>query len=385
VIFTTVLVDLIGFGIVIPLINLYGEHLGATGWELALLGGIYSFMQFLFAPLWGALSDRIGRRPVLLISLAGSTLSYLAFGLADSKWLLIGSRAMAGICAANISAAQAYIADITPPEKRAQGMGMIGAAFGLGFTLGPPLGGIAAKYLGLSAPGFIAAAICGANLILAYWRLPESLPVERRQRGRPVSYSPINAHGMRQVFQSPILILLVPTFFLITFAFSNFEQTFTLLIQDRFGHDTAEAGFRGGMALLWLGIVGVIVQGGLIRRLVPRYGERRLMLVGASLFSGTMLVFPFIPEYWMYFPVGVLMACGLGILNPSLTGLISKNASEYNQGAVLGFNQGMGSLARTIGPIVALMTFQYHPALPYIIGGLVAGGCLLLLQRVPIK
>src|SRR3984957_9854436 len=180
IIFTTVLIDLVGFGMVIPLISLYGRHYGASGLQLPILGGIYSLMQFFFAPLWGSLSDRVGRRPILLLSLTGSTLSYLIFGLAPNyTWLLL-ARAFGGIFAANISAAQAYIADITAPEDRAKGMGLIGAAFGIGFTLGPPLGGIAAAKIGLSAPGLIAGVICGLNLILAYFRLPESFPKEKR-------------------------------------------------------------------------------------------------------------------------------------------------------------------------------------------------------------
>ena len=331
-------------------------------------------MQFVFAPMWGALSDRIGRRPVLLVSLAGSTISYLCFGIADSISLLIVSRAVGGICAANISAAQAYIADITPPEKRAQGMGLIGAAFGLGFTLGPPLGGIAAHSLGLAAPGLIAAGLCGLNFVLAVFRLAESLPVERRAAPRAWVWFPLSRNMLGVVRQSSSLSALIPAFFLITFAFSNFEQTFTLLIQARFGFSTEEASFRGGIALMWLGVVGVIVQGGLIRTLVPRFGERKLILLGAALYAVVLTVLPFLPTYGSYFVVGAVLAFGAGILNPSLSGAISKNTHPSSQGAVLGLNQGLGSLARTVGPLCGLLSFEWHPALPF----LIAGGVSLL-------
>src|SRR4051812_14088986 len=252
IIFTTVLIDLIGFGMVIPLISLYGRHYGADGLQLAILGGIYSLMQFFFAPIWGSISDRVGRRPIILLSLAGSTLSYVIFGLAPSfTWLLI-ARAFGGIFAANISTAQAYIADVTTPADRAKGMGLIGAAFGIGFTLGPPLGGIASAKLGLAAPGLIAAAICGLNFFLAIFRLPESLSSElRRKRTQAEQTFRRNwfAH-LYEAFQNPNLGFLLVTFFFVTFAFSTMEQTFSLLLQSKFQLQTGAAGLKTGLILM---------------------------------------------------------------------------------------------------------------------------------------
>ncbi len=369
VIFTTVLVDLIGFGIVIPLIALYGKHFGASAGELAILGASYSFMQFLFAPFWGTLSDRIGRRPVLLISLAGSTASYLLFAFADSLWLLIASRALAGLFAANISAAQSYIADITPPEKRAAGMGLIGAAFGLGFTLGPPIGGISSKFIGLEAPGLIAATICGINFLIACWRLPESLAVEQRRK-TPFKFLSIPAIPLMQ--RSLALKTLVPVYFLITFAFSNFEQTFTLLIQSKFGLSTVEAGYQSGLALLWLGIVGVIVQGGLIRKLAPKFGEFRLLVTGLLIYAAVLASFPYLDKYWHFYLVGFLLASGSGLLNPSLLALISRNAPADSQGGVLGVTQGIGSLARMLGPAAGLSAFSWWLPAPFLLASFVA-------------
>jgi MFS transporter, DHA1 family, tetracycline resistance protein len=372
IIFTTVLIDLIGFGMVIPLIGLYGRHYGASTLELSVLGGIYSLMQFFFSPFWGALSDRIGRRPVLLISLGGSTLSYIIFGLAPNyTWLLL-ARAVGGIFAANISTAQAYIADVTPPQDRAKGMGLIGAAFGIGFTLGPPLGGIASAQLGLAAPGLLAALICGSNLLLAVFRLPESFPKEQRALAQQTnssqtrSFSPIDLKRLTQTFQKPQLALLMTTFFSVTFAFSMMEQTFSLLFQSKFSLDTGEAGLKTGLVLMVSGILGAIVQGGLIRKLAPRFGERKLLLAGIFINIFAMGLFPFSPNFAFYFLLAIPIALGSSLVNPSLSALISKNASTHEQGSTLGISQGLGSLARATGPFLGLLSFGVSPELPYL-------------------
>ena len=230
VIFTTVFLDLIGFGMIIPLVGIYGRHFGASTIELAILGSIYSLMQFFFSPLWGKWSDKIGRRPILLMSLLGSTLSYFLFAYAQSLWLLIFSRALAGIFAANISTAQAYIADVTPLKDRAKGMGLIGAAFGIGFTLGPPVGGISAAKIGLMAPGLIAGSLCGLNLILAYFRLKESLPesVRKENAAKPkISVRLQQLQTIRRIVGDSKLFLPVVSTFIATFAFANLEQVFS--------------------------------------------------------------------------------------------------------------------------------------------------------------
>ncbi len=371
VIFSTVFVDLVGFGMVIPLIGLYGRHFGASGAELSILGAIFSLLQFCFTPFWGALSDRIGRRPVILISLLGSTLSYVMFALAPNfGWLLL-SRAFGGLFAANISAAQAYIADITKPEDRAKGMGLIGAAFGIGFTLGPPLGGIAAAKLGLAAPGLIAGAICGLNFLIAIFRLPESLTPELRAQAGKRSLSPLPVGRLIQAAKHPELLYLLMAWFFVTFAFSNMEQTFSLLFQDKFTLTTEDAGLKTGLILMAAGIIGALIQGGWIRKLVPRYGERRLILIGLALNAVALLVFPIGPTYATYFLIFLPMAVGTAFINPSLNSLISRSASASEQGATLGLSQGLGSLARALGPFCGLLTFQFHRALPYFIAAAV--------------
>ncbi len=389
ILFTTVLTDLIGFGMVIPLIGLYGLHYEAHGLQLPILGGIYSFMQFLFSPIWGYISDRVGRRPILLLSLAGSTLSYLIFGLAPNySWLLI-SRAFGGIFAANISTAQAYVADVTSPAERAKGMGLIGAAFGIGFTLGPPLGGIASAQLGLAAPGLIASGICGLNLLLAIFRLPESLAPENRQTQktqRKRTLLPLNLPQlMASLLKKEELGFFLITFFLVTFAFSILEQTFSLLFQVKFHLETGEAGLKTGFILMTAGVLGALVQGGLIRRLVPRFGERKLLFAGLIFNLIAIVLFPFMTSYPPYFILSIPLALGSALINPSLSALISQSVGVRDQGSVLGLSQGLGSLARAGGPFCGLLTFAIRPELPYFIAGCITLSLVVLSPKLILK
>jgi len=378
VIFTTVLLDLIGFGIVIPLVSLYGRHFGAGALELALLGAIYSLMQFLFAPFWGNLSDTWGRRPILLVSLAGSTLSYVVFAFAPHYSWLILSRAFAGLFGANISAAQAYIADITPPEERARGMGLIGAAFGIGFTLGPPLGGFAAAKFGLAAPGLIAAFLCGANLLLAFFRLPESLRPDLRKKATRRNYSPLNMDAVRLTLQHPLLWLAISMFFIQTFAFANMEQTLTLLLQTRLSLPTEAAGLKSGFLLMWAGILSASIQGGMIRPITRRFGEYKTLLAGLGLNALGLLAIGFAPSYWVFFLCVVPMTGGTALLSPSLMAMISRSAPAYEQGAVLGLTQGLASLARAIGPFCGMLLFVSWTPAPFLLASALSLSMFLL-------
>lgn len=386
VIFTTVFLDLVGFGIIIPLVGIYGKHYGASTLELAVLASIYSLMQFFFSPIWGRMSDRIGRRPILLMSLAGSTLSYFLFAYADSLLMLIACRALAGIFAANISTAQAYIADVTEPKDRAKGMGLIGAAFGIGFTIGPPIGGISVAKLGLSAPGIIAGTFCGLNLILAYFRLKESLPEEVRALNQANSDSKkgnrlAQWETLKRVSQDSRLLLPVLATFFATFAFANFEQVFSLFVQNKFNFPTETAAYKTGMILMWCGILGALVQGGLIRRLVPKYGESKLAAIGFFIQAFAILFFALTPTYRLFFLTAVPLALGSGFINPTLSALVSKRSGVAEQGAVIGLKEGMSSLARILGPFVGLMAFGVSSTLPFFIGA----GTVLLLALVWVK
>ncbi len=373
VIFTTVFLDLVGFGIIIPLVGIYGRDFGANTYELALLGSIYSLMQFFFSPIWGRLSDRHGRRPIILMSLAGSVLSYFLFAFSHTLWLLILSRALAGIFAANISTAQAYIADVTKPEDRAKGMGLIGAAFGIGFTLGPPIGGISVSKLGLAAPGIIAGTFCLLNLILAYFRLDESLSPELQAQARaskPRSGRIAQFETFKTVRHNPALVLAIVSTFFATFAFSNLEQVFSLFIQTKFTLATEEAAYKTGMILMWSGILGALIQGGLIRRLVPKYGEAKLLTIGLFVQGIAMLMFSQSPTYFSFFITAVPLAFGSGLINPTLASLVSKGAAQHEQGAVIGLKEGMSSLARIFGPLSGLLAFGLKASLPFYIGSL---------------
>lgn len=374
VVFSTVLIDLIGFGIVIPLIGLYGRHFGASATQLALLGGIYSLLQFFFAPLWGALSDRIGRRPVLLTSIFGLSMSYFAFAFAPSfEWLLI-SRIIGGICAANISTAQACVADITTRANRAKGMGLIGAAFGIGFTIGPPLGGIASAKLGLAAPGIIAGSLGLLNFILAYFRLPETFTPEKRAlipANRKRSLAPIPFEAIRAIESNGHLLFLYMCYFFVTLAFSNMEQTFSLLFQAKFDLDTREAGLQSGLVLMWAGFLGAVIQGGMIRRLVPKFGEQNLILFGLFAYAFALIIFPYTPTYSLFYLSVLPLTIGSSLINPSLASLTSKAASDTEQGLVLGLSQGLGSLARAIGPMVGMLLFAKDIHFPYWLGCLI--------------
>lgn len=382
IVFTTVFMDLVGFGMIIPLQAVFGKELGASGWQLGLLGAAYPLAQFFFAPFWGQLSDRHGRRPILLMSLTGSTLAYLGFAAATwwaSLPLLMLTRAFQGAFAANISAAQAYIADITPPEKRAGGMAMIGAAFGIGFILGPVLGGLSMKYLGSLAPGLIAAGICGLNLFATFLRLPESLSgkIQKANQKQPFrAYDPLNVAQLRKAAQHPYLgLLLVMTFLQIT-AFGGMEQVFALFFKDHLQLSPEDAGLRTGYALAFVGVLSAIIQGGFIRKLTPRFGERRLLVAGLILFCSGIFLMPYGPNYSSYFLILLPLAIGRSFIDPSTSALVSKAASAAEQGRTFGTFQGLSSLARVVGPFVGLTVFETHKALPFHLGGVL---CLIVL------
>src|SRR5215472_7763959 len=326
-IFLTVFVDLVGFGIIMPLLPFYAEHFQASPETVTLLMAIYSFMQFFSAPLWGGLSDRHGRKPVLLASLMGIALSYLWIAFAQSLWALFAARGLAGIMAGNIAAAQAYIADVTPAEKRAQGMGLIGAAFGLGFILGPAIGGLLAgadpahpNFLG---PGLMAAGLSCAALFFAAATLKESLDPERRakiaMRPRP-SRLAVLAAG----FNDRELRLSIALLFLVTFVFAGMESTFALWSERAFGWGAAQNGY----VFAYTGILAALVQGGLIRHLAPRFGENLLVLQGAVALALGLLAIPFARSLLPLLVAMALLAYGAGVSNPSLASLISLKSPE---------------------------------------------------------
>ncbi len=481
IIFLTVFIDLIGFGIVLPLLPTYAEHYGAEGFTIGAIIASYSLMQFFFAPFWGRLSDRIGRRPVILLSTAGSVVAYGLFGLSafytgqTGLWILLGSRMFAGFCGANVSVASAYIADITSAENRSKGMGLIGMAFGLGFVLGPAIGGISYSFFGLAGPGFVAGAICAVNFLLACVLLSESRPAN----GSATVQRP-RWEQWKHAFGRPQLRLLILLFFLANFCFISFEVTLPLLLgspsikADEFkqpaalqaafrepttplqqaivtefrqrqpafdvgatntpatawldalnrflqeaplqtnaairlevGHTTVpkllreaeknglsprfnrlalETAFRGSIGpqhfyfdksqisylFVFCGLVAAFVQGGLIGRLVKKFGEPKLVWMSLLVVAVAMVMIPMVSGVALLLVALALFSGGSGVNRAPTMGMISKSADAAEQGAILGVAQSVGTLARIVGPVFATTTFALQPVLPYVICASVA-------------
>ncbi len=377
-IFLTVFVDLVGFGVVIPLLPFYAEHFHAGPELVTLVMAIYSLMQFFSAPVWGRLSDRYGRKPILLVSLAGISLSYVWTGLADSLVALLAARAMAGIMAGNIAAAQAYIADVTPPERRAQGMGLVGAAFGLGFIVGPALGGVLAGAdphdPHVLAPALTSAALSLAALLFAAAFLKESLDPEARRAAAGTS-RPGRIQILVTAWRHGELRLLVMLFFLVTFAFAGLEATFAMWSERAFGWGATQNGYLFAYA----GVLSALVQGGLMRPLAKRFGERRLLIQGALAFALGLALIPLAHALPLLLVAMGLVAYGGGISNPSLSSLISLAADRRTLGSVLGISQSAASLARILGPTFAGAVFTLAGRNgPYIAGAAIMLAVLVL-------
>jgi len=375
IIFLTVLIDLVGFGLILPLIPIYSDKFHASGFMIGAIIASYSLMQFIFAPVWGRLSDRVGRRPILLGSTACACLSYVIFAIGSglsgnvALGVMLLSRLFAGICGANITVAQAYIADITPPEKRSAKMGLIGMAFGLGFILGPVLGAASTTYIGLTAPGWTAASLCALNFIWAYARLAESW--------QPAAHSVTQRPHVEQwlhILRTPRLNLLIAIFFLATFCFTCFESTIGLLIMRNFGVDTKKGLGTVSLLIAYCGVIGAGVQGGAAGRMVKRMGEPRLIAVSLFMAAVGIGVLPYLLN-WGTLLVGLgIFSIGSSLTRPPVFGMISMLAPAHEQGATMGVAQGVGSLARIVGPIFAASLFVLNAPLPYLICGTL---CLL--------
>lgn len=371
VLFLTVFVDLLGFGIIIPLLPFYAEHFSATPFVVTLLMATYSLLQFVFSPIWGRLSDRWGRRPILMVSLGGAAVAYTWFGLAGSLWTVFAARALAGAMGGNIAAAQAYIADVTTPENRARGMGMIGAAFGLGFIFGPALGGVLAggdiHALNFALPAFVAAGLSLLALVFAALALPESLDPQLRQRAKNSARQGRLASLLEAAKQGQVG-LVIGLFFLVTFAFSGMESTFAMWSERQFSWGPQQNGYLFAFA----GVMGALIQGVFIGRLTRRFGEVNLLKQGALALALGLFLVPLSSQLSLLILAMVLMAYGLGVSNPSLNSLVSRKTSAERQGSALGLTQSASSLARIVGPVWAGMSFSaWGRAWPFFSGALV--------------
>jgi DHA1 family tetracycline resistance protein-like MFS transporter len=379
ILFLIVFVDLVGFGLIIPLLPFYAERFGASPQLVTILMAVFSLMAMVSAPFWGRLSDRIGRRPVLMASMMAAALAYLWMGLASELWMLFAARAFAGLCAGNIAAAQAYIADVTPPEKRARGMGLIGAAFGLGFIVGPALGGLVAgnevATADLETPGLIAAALSAIAFLGVVLLLPESLPAavrERQARGRFAA--------LCGAFRQPVLARLLAIFFLVILAFAAMESTFALWAMREHGWGPAQIGY----VFTYVGVLSAVMQGGLIGPLTRRFGEERLLLSGLALIAIGLLVLPFSRTLPPLVLAVSALAIGMGAMQPSLNSLISRRAGAEEQGEVMGVAQSVGSLSRVLGPIIAGALFEaFGRNSPFLWGAALVAAALVLSWHLP--
>ena len=390
IIFLTVFIDLLGFGMVIPLLPIYSDHftVDETGLVLGLLMASFSAMQFVFSPLWGRLSDRIGRRPVLIIGLTGSVVFYTLFGLASvmrSLVLLFVARIGAGIAGATISTAQAYIADSTTLEKRPKGMALIGMAFGMGFTFGPLFGFLAVPSQGGEPgpwPGYAAAILSAIALGLTLFRLPESL----RPGSGSAEHSGFSWSAWQTAIQVPSIGLVLLSMFVCIFSFANFETTLSLLIKgSRHAEKTLFEFSWGGVCLTFafIGLTLSIVQGGIVRRLAGRFHEGYLAATGALIecagFGLTVLAVEYV-SVSLLFAALTAVVTGFAFMQPNLQSLLSRRSDPDKQGLVLGLGQSVSSLARILGAVISIPLFRRGAQVPYITAAiLMAAGLILVL------
>jgi multidrug resistance protein len=362
--FQTIFIDLIGFGIVLPMLPFYAQDLGATPAIIGIIVGAHPAMQLVFGPIWGRLSDRLGRRPILLLGLVGSALSYLIFAFATDLWLLLVSRMMAGIAGANISVAQAYIADTTDLENRTRGMGLVGAAFGLGFIAGPAIGGSLVQF-GYAVPGFFAAALSFANAVAAFFYLPESLLPEIRSRARARQVAGL----ARRVKDTVALIdqsevrALMGIYALATLVFAVFTTVFPMWLDTDMGYDARHAGYL----MAYFGLLMAIVQGRMIGPLARRFTERRLLVFGTGILVIAYLFFPITHGLPLLCIALIPLSLGTGINWPTLTSLSSQATEEDQQGSVLGVMQSLSAFARMMGAALGGWVFgTFTPAAPFV-------------------
>lgn len=354
--FLTVFIDVIGFGIIIPLLPFYAENFGASPWIITLLFSCYSLMQFLFAPFWGSLSDRIGRRPILLLSIGGSCLSYLWCGLATSLWMLFASRLLAGFMGGTIVTAQAYISDITTPENRTKGMGMIGASLGLGFTLGPAIGGLLAgsnpEQVNYQLPLLAASGLSLCGFIFAWFALPKSMKLSSNRESKPVSVSN-RLLGLLQILQAPLINVLIGIFFLVVLGLLGAQTTLALWLERKFSWGPAQTGYL----LMFCGVLATILQGGMIGILNKKFGEVNLLVSGICFVGMGLFLIPFSATLVLLLGAMSLLTVGECLSKTALRSLLSQLVKSNETGKILGIAQSASSLAAIIGPGLGGLAF----------------------------
>ncbi|WP_415235802.1 MFS transporter [Sneathiella sp.] len=384
-VFLSIFLDLVGFGIILPLLPFYAEHYGATAFMVTWLATSFSLFQLIFSTIWGRVSDRIGRKPVFLMCLAVSAGAYLWTGLAESFAVLIVARCVSGIASGKISVAQAIVADVTTPENRAKGMGLMGAAFGLGFTLGPAIGaflvGNDPQNPDFQTPMFVAAGLSLLGLLLALFTVKESLTAEDRATARETTKLPLKTQ-LQAIFASPSIPWLIGSFFIVSFVFSQVETLFPLWTERNYGWQPKDLGY----CFAYIGVILVIVQGRLIGPLTQKLGEPKLLLVGLSalaigLFSTTVAF-----HFSIFIAAITFMSVGIAILNPTHSALISFVSAKGQQGSTLGIANSFSGLGRILGPLWGGAFFEFVDYdMPLIIGGVLTVIFLIFVRRVVIS
>ena len=366
--FLVSVIDILGFGILIPLVPYMANRFGAPPAVITAIFGAYSLCQFIAAPLWGRLSDRYGRRPILMSSLAGACVSYLILGLANSLGWLFASRILGGFMAGNIAAAFAYASDVSRPEKRAASLGMVGAAIGIGFTLGPAIGGILAgndlQAASFMRPAVVSASLSVAAILLVAFLLPESNTVERRREHASLE----RVGPLRLLIERPGLRFIATAALLVTFSQAIMESIFAIWALNRFGFGPRTV----GLLMFCLACLAVLMQGGGVRVLVPRLGEARLAKLGVFVFVAGLITVAQAPGLGITALGLALCGAGVGSFNPSASSLASKQAGAHDRGTVMGTYQSSSSLARVIGPFVSGPLYAtLGPGTPFLVGACV--------------
>jgi multidrug resistance protein len=367
VVFTTILIDFVGFSVLIPVLPLFAERLGASPFQVALILTVYALAQLLFLPAWGWVSDRVGRRPVILISLFGTVCSFVVLAFADSIGMIYVARVLAGFFAASIGTAQAVVTDVTSPSERARGMGIIGAAFGAGMIVGPMIGGVTAE-LHEKAPFYAVALLATLNFLVAWARLPESRPPQLR--------SPDWSEFRHLFVPTPVRLvmavhdrrigLFLYLFFQVFSAFAVLEALITLYMGDEYGATPLDV----GLLFAWIGVVLVLTQGVLLRRLVNHVGETRLVVMGLIGMGTGLAAMAFVPSYGWFYAVGSVIAFGNGITFPAFTSLYSKACEAENAGELLGQGRAMATTGRIVGPTIGGLLMQHwFPSAPFLLAG----------------
>lgn len=375
VLFAAVLVDMLGFGIVLPLLPFYAESMGATPLAITIMVASFSATQLLSAPLWGRISDKHGRRPILIAGLFASAFSYLIFGLAQSYWWLLFSRITAGAAGGTITVAQAYVADTTSHEERAKGLGHLGAASGLGVMMGPAVGGFFSHSWGLAAPGFVAAGFCAVNALAAMVFVPESRPRQHEHKGEAATLQ----GWARSMTAYPLSVMLI-VYFLTISAFTAMTSVLALFMERSFGLTARDMGVLFTIS----GGTTVVVRGLLLGVLVKRFGEAATVRIGTVALGIALLSVPLIASAQWALAVAPLYAFGAGTLFPALASLVSRATDRDSQGSILGGSQLVGGLGRVVGPLWSGFTFQtFGIQTPFRLGAVLVGVAFLVAARIP--